>query len=50
MSMSIFDEDNAFSPSVMQYILKRLDVKIKTISQYNHGSLKQKGIEEPQVK
>ena len=36
-----FDEDQGFSSSVLQYIYKRLDIKINTISPYNHGSLKQ---------
>ena len=35
----IFDEDHAFLSSVMQYIYKRLVIKMKTISPDNHGSL-----------
>ena len=36
----IFDEDQTFLSSVMQYMYKRLGIKIKTISPYNHCSLK----------
>ena len=36
----IFDEDQPFLPCVMQYIYKRLGIKIKTIIPYNHFSLK----------
>ena len=36
-SYLIFDEDQAFLSSVMQYIYKKLDIKIMTTSPYNHG-------------
>ena len=32
-----------FVSSVMQYIYKRLGIKIETISPYNHGALKSEG-------
>ena len=37
-SYLIFDEDQIFLSSVMQYIYKRLGIKVKTVSPYNHGS------------
>ena len=33
------DEDNAFMSSLMNYLLKKLDIKIKTVAPYNHQSL-----------
>ena len=39
-SYLIFNEDQAFLSSVMQYVYKRIDIKIKTINPYNCGSLK----------
>ena len=36
----IFDKDQAFLSSVMQYICKTLGIKIKTIYPYNHWLLK----------
>ena len=33
-------KNQAFLSSVMQHIYKRLGIKIKIISPYNHGSLK----------
>ena len=39
-SYLIFDEDQAFLSSVLQQIYKRLGIKIKTITPFNHGSIK----------
>ena len=36
----IFGEEQVFLSSIMQYIYKRLGIKIKTIIPYNHGSQK----------
>ena len=35
----IMDQDSAFMSSVMNYLLKKLDIKIKTVAPYNHQSL-----------
>ena len=35
----IMDQDSAFMSSLMTYLFHRLDIKIKTISPYNHQSL-----------
>ena len=39
-SCLIFNENQAFLSSIMPYSYKRLGIKLKTISPYNHGSLK----------
>ena len=31
----IMDQDNAFMPMVMKYLLKRLNIKIKTVAPYD---------------
>ena len=33
------DQDSAFMSSLMNYLFKKLDIKIKTVTQYNHQSL-----------
>ena len=33
------DQDNAFMSSLMNYLFKALDVKIKTVGPYSHRSL-----------
>ena len=33
------DQDSAFMSSVMNYLFKKLDIKIKTVASYNHQSL-----------
>ena len=35
----IMDQDSAFMSSLMTYLFHRLDIKIKTITPYNHQSL-----------
>ena len=35
----IRDQDSAFMSSLMNYIFKKLDIKIKTVASYNHQSL-----------
>ena len=35
----IMDQDSAFTSSVMKYLFKKLDIKIKTGAPYNHQSL-----------
>ena len=35
----IIDQDNAFMSTLMNYLFKRLGVKIKTVGPYNHQSL-----------
>ena len=35
----IMDQDSAFMSSVMNYLFKKLDIKIKTVAPYNHQSL-----------
>ena len=35
----IMDQDSAFMSSPMNYLLKKLDIKIKTVAPYNHQSL-----------
>ena len=35
----IMDQDSAFMSSLMSYLFKKLDIKIKTIAPYNHQSL-----------
>ena len=35
----IRDQDSAFMSSLMNYLFKELDIKIKTIAPYNHQSL-----------
>ena len=32
------DQDNGFMSSLMNYLFKRLDIKIKTVAPYNHQS------------
>ena len=38
----IMDLDSAFMSSVMSYLFKRLEIKIKTVAPYNHQSLQAK--------
>ena len=35
----IMDQDGAFMPSLMTYLLNKFDIKIKTVVPYNHQSL-----------
>ena len=35
----IMDQDSAFMSTLMTYLFKRLNIKIKTVAQYNHQSL-----------
>ena len=35
----IMDNDSAFMLSLMNYLFKKLDIKIKTVAPYNHQSL-----------
>ena len=35
----IMDQDNAFMSSLMNYLLNKLDIKIKAVGPYNHQSL-----------
>ena len=35
----IMDQDSAFISSLMNYLFKRFDIKIKTVVSYNHQSL-----------
>ena len=35
----IMDQDSTFMSSVMNYLFKKLDIKIKTVAPYNHQSL-----------
>ena len=35
----IMDQDSAFMSSFMNYLLKKLNIKIKTVAPYNHQSL-----------
>ena len=35
----MMDQDNAFMSSLMNYIFKKFDTKIKTLAPYNHESL-----------
>ena len=35
----IMDQDSAFMSSLMNYLLKKFDIKIKTVAPYNHQSL-----------
>ena len=35
----IMDQDSAFMSSLMNYLFKKLDIKIKTVTPYNHQSL-----------
>ena len=36
----IMDQDSAFMSSLMNYLFKKLGIKIKTVGPYNHQSLK----------
>ena len=38
----ITDQDSAFISSLMNYLLNKLDIKIKTVALYNHQSLQGK--------
>ena len=38
----IMDQDSAFMSSLMSYLFKKLDIKIKTVAPYNHQSLQAK--------
>ena len=33
------DQDSTFMSSLMNYLFKKLDIKIKTVAHYNHQSL-----------
>ena len=35
----IMDSDSTFLSSLMKYLLKKLDIKIKAVAPYNHQSL-----------
>ena len=35
----IMDQDSAFMPSLMNYLFKKLDIKIKAVAPFNHQSL-----------
>ena len=35
----IMDQDSTFMSSIMNYLYKKLDIKIKTVATYNHQSL-----------
>ena len=35
----MIDQDSAFMSSLMNYLFKKLDIKIKTVTPYNHQSL-----------
>ena len=35
----IMDQDSAFMSSLMNYLLRKLNIKIKTVAPYNHQSL-----------
>ena len=35
----IMDQDSAFISSLMNYLFKKLDIKIKTVAPYNHQLL-----------
>ena len=36
---AIMDQDSAFTSSLMNYLFKKLDIKMKTVAPYNHQSL-----------
>ena len=38
----IMDQDSVFMSMVMNYLFKRLNIKIKTVTRYNHQSLQAK--------
>ena len=38
----IMDQDSAFMSSLMNYLFNKLDIKIKTVTHYNHQSLQAK--------
>ena len=38
----IMDQDSAFMSSLMNYLFNKLDIKIKTVTPYNHQSLQAK--------
>ena len=35
----IMDEDSAFMPSLMNYLFRKFEIKVKTVAPYNHQSL-----------
>ena len=37
----IMDQDSTFMSSLMNYLFKKLDIKIKTVAPYNHQSLQE---------
>ena len=37
----IMDQDSAFMLSLMNYLFKKLNIKIKTVASYNHQSLQE---------
>ena len=39
----IMDQDSVFMSSIMNFLLKKLDIKIKTVAPYNHQSLQEHG-------
>ena len=40
-SYIIMDQDSTFMSSLMNYLFKKLDIKIKTVVPYNHQSLQE---------
>ena len=38
----IMDQDSTFMPSLINYLLSKLDIKIKTVAPYSHQSLQAK--------
>ena len=38
----IMDQYSAFMPTLINFLFKRLNIKIKTVAQYNHQSLQAK--------
>ena len=38
----MMDQDSAFMSSLMNYLFNKLDIKIKTVTPYNHQSLQAK--------
>ena len=36
---TIMDQDSAFMSSLMNYLFKKLDIKLKIVAPYNHQSL-----------
>ena len=40
----IMDQDSTFMSSLMNYLFNKLDIKVKTVTPYNHQSLQAKHI------